>query len=91
MPILAIEVPAGTPALSVKNFSSFPQEKEVLLGRGCVLKVKANVRDITAYHGPNPYCIFMSKIVDVRPQELGFTESEPIAEDDSEFKFLGVA
>jgi hypothetical protein len=82
---LKINVPAGTPGLSVKKYSEYKREDEVLLGRGCVLQVGAN---LLSYPRPAE---FPCKVIDVRPQELGFNENDTHLEEDTEFKFLGVA
>jgi len=90
---LKINVPTGTPGLSVKQYSRFSDENEILLGRGCVLQVGANLhgRPITnSLSLPSP-AEFPCKVIDVRPQELGFNENDAHLEEDTEFKFLGVA
>lgn len=40
--VLAIEVPAGTPGLSIENISRFPEEDEILLSRGLDIKIYPN-------------------------------------------------
>ena len=100
-PFLKINAPASTPALSVKQYSNYKHEDEILLGRGCVLEVQASLagnstatttKDNSKYYaGKLEVAEFPCKVVDVRPQELGFNEDDTHLEEDSEFKFLGVA
>jgi hypothetical protein len=49
--ILMIELPIGTPAVSLKKISSHEYEKEVLLPRGIDIKVQPNPEIITKYGG----------------------------------------
>ena len=49
--VLFIDVPAGTPGLSIKTISIFPEEDEILLARGLDIKIYPNPRsdDIFLY------------------------------------------
>ena len=49
--ILMIELPIGTPAVSLKKISSHEYEKEVLLPRGIDIKVQTTPEIITKYGG----------------------------------------
>ena len=49
--ILMIELPIGTPAVSLKKISSHEYEKEVLLPRGIDIKVQPTPEIITKYGG----------------------------------------
>lgn len=62
--VLIIETPAGTPGVSVKQFSSFAEESEILLSRGLDIKIY-----------PNPkleedFLFWRAKVVSHNPQEI---------------------
>lgn len=78
--ILKISVPAGTPGISVKKYSQFPNEDEILLSRGVNLQIMPN---------PFPrgyYRVWICKILSVTPTEH-FDENIDLAEE-SEFQFI---
>lgn len=79
--VLKIQVPAGTPGLSVKKYSNYKHEDEILLGRGVNLQIN-----------PNPkikgdmLLIWDCKVLSVSPVEH-FEESVEVNEE-SEFQFV---
>lgn len=81
--ILKMKIAAGTPGLSVKEHSNFPDENEILLSRGINLRIN-----------PGPvksgnFLLWDCEVLSVSPVEH-FEESKEVNEE-SEFQFVGTA
>ena len=78
--VLKMNVPAGTPGLSVKKYSFYPDENEILLGRGINLQIYPN----PSFHFS---CLMWDcNVLSVTPKEH-FNENVELAEE-SEFQFV---
>jgi len=62
--ILIIDVPAGTPGLSIKDISAMPGEDEILLSRGLDIRIYPNPK----LEGHTLY--WLAKVVGVNPSEI---------------------
>lgn len=62
---LIINVPAGTPGLSIKTISIFPEEDEILLARGLDIKIYPN-----PYLTEGDFLYWRANVVGHTPQEI---------------------
>lgn len=79
--VLKMSVPAGTPGLSIKKYSIYPNEDEILLGRGINLQISPNPK----ISGNYPL-IWNCKVLNATPKEH-FNENVELDEE-SEFEFV---
>jgi hypothetical protein len=67
--ILEIDVPAGTPGLSIKNLSTMPKENEILLSRGLDIEIQPNPTQVRTFLGSIVH-VWNAKVVGVNPSEI---------------------
>jgi len=79
--VLKMNVPAGTPGLSVRKYSQYPGENEILLGRGINLQISPNPKNYDNYT-----LIWNCKVLSATPKEH-FNENVELDEE-SEFQFV---